>query len=179
MANGVTLSGVMVNGQTLSGAMNNGVVAYRKAAGGVDKSALEQALSNAAQVDRYQWTAATVGPFDQAYSDGQTIYSDNGAAQTDVDNATTALNNAMGGLVTVTFTAGSGAITLNSSTPTYQIQYVYNGVGTIAFASSNPTRVSVSQTGLVSRIGSGAANSAITVSATGLANITRPVVVTN
>ncbi len=66
---------------------------------GVDKSALEAALNNAATKVQDQYTPSSWSQLDAAVTAGNLVLADDTASQTEVDNATLAINNAIDALV--------------------------------------------------------------------------------
>ncbi|MCL2350950.1 MAG: Ig-like domain-containing protein [Firmicutes bacterium] len=106
-------------------------------------------IRKAEGLNRYEYTAASVAPFDAALAGALAVYGVAGAADGDCSAAAAALRAAMAGLVK---TALAGPLSMSGQVgKNLQIANIsYNGFGTLTYTSSNTAVCTVSNTGLLS-----------------------------
>jgi len=114
------------------------------------KSILDEILSEAESVNRYLYTAATVGDFDTAYQAAQSAITGSTSTQ---QQALADLRAAIDGLLGATFAFISGNIVMTKNKDYPIAQYVvYDGIGTpIAIMSENESYVIITNNGQILR----------------------------
>ena len=109
---------------------------------------LADTIAKTAKVDRYRYTAVSVAGFDAAYANANNVYGDEGATDVEMIGAASALKLAIKTLMPATFSTSIKSMLLKVAR-NQKIDVVYNGIGTLIFASSNSSVCSVSADGLV------------------------------